>query len=479
MKSFNRHYIAGQWQSSSNDTTFYLVNPSNGQTYAEVCGATEELVEHAVAAANRAFDQWQQLGFAKRANYLQRIASRLEDKKQQLVDAIVEELGCPISFTLPVQVEDPISAFYDHVQYAEALGLKYDNNEQALDDRLAVRKEAVGVCALITPWNYPLHQLVAKVAPALCAGCTVVVKPSEYAPQSALLLAEAIAEAELPAGVFNLVLGEGQSVGRQLSQHPHIDCISFTGSNAVGKQIQKLAAETVKRVNLELGGKSAFVITPTTALESAVRLGVEDVMCNSGQTCVALTRMFVHRSQYHLACGLAQLVANELVLGNPADPDTFIGPVVNQAQYERINEYLRVAQAEGADVFQADYELSESLQDGFYIPPTICSNVTNQMRIAQEEIFGPVLCIIAYDSEAEAIALANQSIYGLAARVWADDVEHAYDLARQIRAGLVYVNDAVWHNAAPFGGYKQSGNGRELGLEGINDFLEIKSLIKA
>jgi aldehyde dehydrogenase (NAD+) len=189
--------------------------------------------------------------------------------------------------------------------------------------------------------------------------------------------------------------------------------------------------------------------------------------------------MFVHRSQYHLACGLAQLVANELVLGNPADPDTFIGPVVNQAQYERINEYLRVAQAEGADVFQADYELSESLQDGFYIPPTICSNVTNQMRIAQEEIFGPVLCIIAYDSEAEAIALANQSIYGLAARVWADDVEHAYDLARQIRAGLVYVNDAVWHNAAPFGGYKQSGNGRELGLEGINDFLEIKSLIKA
>ncbi len=479
MKIINKHYVAGTWLSSDSEQEIVLHNPANEKAYAIVKLADKELANKAVSAARSAFTQWSELGFAERAHYIANIVKQLHAHRNLFIDAIVEELGCPRAFTEIVQVDEPISAFEDHVQYARTLADLYDGYEQVIDENLSLRKEAIGVCALITPWNYPLHQLIAKIAPALVAGCTLVVKPSEITPQTALILAQAIAAAELPSGVFNLVIATGAEVGSLLSAHAEVDCISFTGSTQVGKIIQNAAATNVKRVNLELGGKSAFVITPSKNLAEAVILGVEDVMCNSGQTCVALTRMLVHKSQYEEACAIAADHAKTLTLGAPDLPDTFIGPVINEAQFNKINDYISIGLAEGAKLITGGHTPTDEKLPGYYIKPTIFSQVSNGMRIAQEEIFGPVLCIIAYENEQQAISIANDSVYGLSARVWADEPSQSQNIARQLRAGLIFINDAQWHNAAPFGGYKQSGNGRELGVEGINEFLEIKSIVNA
>lgn len=477
MKIIDTNYVAGTWLSSNSDQEIILHNPANEKAYAIVKLADKELANKAVSAARSAFTQWSELGFAERAHYIAKIVTQLHARRDLFIDAIVEELGCPREFTEIVQVGEPISAFEDHVQYAKSLAELYDEHEQVIDENLSLRKEAIGVCALITPWNYPLHQLIAKIAPALVAGCTLVVKPSEITPQTAIILAQAIAAAELPAGVFNLLIGTGAEVGSLLSAHAEVDCISFTGSTQVGKVIQSVAATNVKRVNLELGGKSAFVITPSKNLAEAVILGVEDVMCNSGQTCVSLTRMLVHESQYEDACAIATEHAKTLRLGAPDLPDTFIGPVINKAQFDKINDYISIGLAEGAKLIAGGHIPTDEKSPGYYIKPTIFAQVSNEMRIAQEEIFGPVLCIIAYENEKQAISIANDSVYGLSARVWADEPSQARNIARQLRAGLIFINDAQWHNAAPFGGYKQSGNGRELGIEGINDYLEIKSLV--
>lgn len=479
-KTINKHYINGQWRQAPLSEPLYLQNPATGQESAIVMLAKSDMAEEAILAASNAAHSWAQTSLTTRSNYIAKIVEQLKRLKPQLVDAIVDELGCPREFTEPVQVEDPIDAFEQHIQWTKDIA-----RETQVDERLLVRKEAIGVCSIITPWNYPLHQLVAKVAPALAAGCTMVVKPSELTPTNAILLAEAIACAELPAGVFNLVIGTGREIGSILTTHPDIDCISFTGSTAVGKQILISSATTLKRVLLELGGKSPFVIAPTDNLEQAVKLGVEDVMANSGQTCVALSRMLVHQSQYEQALKIAADHAKSLIYGCPNSASSFLGPVVNRIQYDRVRAAISAAAEQGAQILcgnenlddTAKNTLAANLQSGFFISPTIIADVTNDMDVVQQEIFGPVLCIQAYESLEQAITMANDTPYGLSARVWHDDVEQAKTLAAQIKAGQVYINDAFWHNYAPFGGFKQSGNGRELGPDAINEFLEIKSVI--
>lgn len=470
MKTLNQHFINGQWQKPTTDNVLELLNPSTEQAFAKLHLADKTMALDAIKAAKEAQKQWAQTPATVRARHIQNIVTELKKRRDAFTNAMVEELGCPKSFAEPVQVDDPIDAFEQHINWTLALEQK---QQQQVDKRLQVRREAIGVCVLITPWNYPLHQLVAKVAPALAAGCSVVVKPSELTPQTALLLAQAIDDAKLPAGVFNLVIGLGQDIGDTLTQHQDVDCISFTGSTQTGVHIQTLAAKTVKRVCLELGGKSPYIIADTDNLQQAVALGVEDVMVNSGQTCVALTRMLVHESQYEAACELAKTQAESLQLGAPEDPDSFIGPVVSKGQYDKVLDYIKLGVAEGANLLTGGKVAGK----GYYIAPTIFSEVDNSMKIAQQEIFGPVLCIIAYKDIEQAIHIANDSPYGLSARVWHDDRTQATQIASQIRAGQVYINDAFWHNYAPFGGYKQSGNGRELGPEGINEFLETKSII--
>ncbi|MDP4536659.1 aldehyde dehydrogenase family protein [Alkalimonas collagenimarina] len=472
LQRINAHYINGSWRTVAAPEWFTLINPTTEEAVSCVARADAAMVNEAVAAAYHAQDSWGRLEFTERAEYLQSMADYLQAHAEELTQAITDELGCPLWFSKMVQVDDPIDALAKHVGYARAL-----EREQQWDARLKVRKEPVGVCGLITPWNYPLHQLIAKVAPALLAGCTLIVKPAEQTPRSALLLAMAAEAAGVPAGVFNLVLGCGAEIGDILCQHPDVDCISFTGSTRVGRLIQRNCADTVKRVCLELGGKSAFIIGQTERLADAVKLGVEDVMMNSGQTCVALTRMLVPADRYQEACDLAADVAKQLVVGDPKAEDTFLGPVVNQQQYQSILQYIESGIEDGARLIAGGGERPAGLSQGYYIAPTIFADVHNDMRIAREEIFGPVLCMIPYSDEDEALRLANDSPYGLSGRVWADDADERQRLAVGIRAGLIFTNAAEWHNAAPFGGFKQSGYGRELGLAGVEEFLELKSIV--
>ncbi|SEA60977.1 aldehyde dehydrogenase family protein [Alkalimonas amylolytica] len=472
LQRINAHFINGSWRTVVAPEWFTLVNPATEEAVSCVARADAAMVNEAIAAAYHAQDGWGRLSFTERASYLQQIADYLTAHADELTQAISDELGCPLWFSKLVQVEDPIDALRNHVGYAAKL-----QREQPWDARLKVRKEPVGVCGLITPWNYPLHQLIAKVAPALLAGCPVIVKPAEQTPRSAIVLAMAAEAAGLPAGVFNLVLGCGEQIGTILCQHPDVDCISFTGSTRVGRLIQRNCAGTVKKVCLELGGKSAFIIGQTKRLAEAVQLGVEDVMLNSGQTCVALTRMLVPAERYEEACELAVGVAQQLKVGDPKAEDSFLGPVVNQQQYQAVQQYIELGLDEGARLIAGGTERPAGCSQGYYIAPTIFADVHNGMRIAREEIFGPVLCIIPYSDEDEALRLANDSPYGLSGRVWADDDAERERLALGIRAGLIFTNAAEWHNAAPFGGFKQSGYGRELGLAGVEEFLTLKSIV--
>ena len=472
LQRINAHFINGSWRTVAAPEWFTLVNPATEEAISCVARADAAMVNEAIAAAYHAQDAWGRLDFTERAGYLQQMADYLTAHRDELAQAITDELGCPLWFSREVQVDDPIDALRNHVGFAATL-----QREQSWDARLKVRKEPIGVCGLITPWNYPLHQLIAKVAPALLAGCPVIVKPAEQTPRSAIILAMAAEAAGLPAGVFNLVLGCGEQIGTILCQHPDVDCISFTGSTRVGRLIQRNCADTVKKVCLELGGKSAFVVGQTKRLAEAVKLGVEDVMLNSGQTCVALTRMLVPAERYEEACALAAKVASQLTIGDPKAEDSFLGPVVSQQQYQAVLQYIELGLDEGARLLCGGTERPAGLSQGYYIAPTIFADVHNEMRIAREEIFGPVLCMIPYSDEDEALRLANDSPYGLSGRVWADDDAERERLALGIRAGLIFTNGAEWHNAAPFGGFKQSGYGRELGLAGVEEFLTLKSIV--
>jgi betaine-aldehyde dehydrogenase len=466
----DRLYIDGRWVEPEGQGHLEVSNSATGEVCATVPEGSAEDANRAVAAARAAFDGWAATSPAQRADYLDKIKAGLKARAADLLQVIAVEVGMPTSLAPAYQLGSPPFVFG---YYA---GLLRDFQfEKEVGSSLVVY-EPVGVVGAITPWNYPLHQISLKVAPALAAGCTVVLKPSEVAPLNAFVLADVIDEAGLPAGVFNLVTGTGPVVGEALACNPQVDMISFTGSTRAGKRVTELGAQTVKRVTLELGGKSANVILDDADLDSAVRRGVQQVLVNTGQSCDAWTRMLVPREKQAEVERIAVEVMAETVVGDPLDAASFMGPLVSKTQQERVQGYIRKGVEEGARLVAGGDSPPAGHEAGFFVQPTLFADVKPEMTIAQEEIFGPVISIIPYDTEDDAVTIANDSIYGLAGAVWSADPERAKRVARRIRAGQVYINGASFNMLAPFGGYKQSGNGRELGEFGFEEYLEVKSL---
>ena len=470
MKAYDKLYIDGAWVAPSGKGTLDVINSTTEEVMATIPEGDASDVDRAVKAAKAAFPAWSQTSVQDRAKFLSRINEGLTARADEIANIVSEEVGMPKMLSKLIQVGLPQGSFAVNAQLAE--GYKF---EEEVGNSLVV-KEPVGVVGCITPWNYPLHQIAAKVAPALAAGCTVVLKPSEVAPVNAFILAEIIHDVGLPAGVFNLVSGVGPVVGEAMASHPDVDMISFTGSTRAGRRVSELAAQTVKRVTLELGGKSANIILDDADFEKAVADGVGKCYLNSGQTCSALTRMLVPRDRLAEAEAIAAKTAETFTTGDPFEATTRLGPLVSAVQRERVRGYIQKGVDEGATLVTGGAEAPEGLDKGFFVRPTVFSNVTRDMTIAQEEIFGPVLSILPYDTEEEAIEIANDTIYGLAGGVWSGDQERAKKVARQMRTGQVEVNGGGFNLMAPFGGFKQSGHGRELGAFGLEEYLEIKSL---
>jgi len=423
-----------------------------------------------VAAARGAFPAWSATPVAERAALLTAVSEALGARMDALGELITHEVGMPLVLSRLVQVGLPMASFGSMAQVTADFTW-----EQTVGNSLIVR-EPIGVVGAITPWNYPLHQIAAKVAPALAAGCTVVLKPSEVAPLNAFVLAEIFEEVGVPAGVFNLVTGFGPVVGEAIAAHPDVDMVSFTGSTRAGKRVSEVASATVKRVALELGGKSANVILGDADLAQAVPDGVGKCYFNSGQTCSALTRMLVPRDRLDEVEALARTTAESFVAGDPFDSETRLGPLVSAVQRDRVRNYIDKGVGEGATLLTGGVEAPDGLDKGFFVRPTVFTSVTRDMAIARDEIFGPVLVIIPYDSEDEAVEIANDTDYGLAGGVWSGDPERAKAVARRLRTGQVEVNGGGFNPMAPFGGYKQSGNGREFGSFGLEEFLEVKAM---
>jgi len=467
---YNKFYIDGQWVTPLGTETIDVINPSTEQLLASVPAGTPGDVDRAVAAAKTAFESWGYTSKQERGKYVQGIAEALAARSQELGAVISSELGMPLMWANMIQAGMPIANMNGYVQVLDDFMF-----EEQVAHSLVVR-EPIGVVGAITPWNYPLHQIISKLAPALAAGCTFVLKPSEVTPLTAFLLAEIIDSTGLPAGVFNLVTGTGPVVGEAIASHPDVDMVSFTGSTRAGKRVTQLGSETVKRVHLELGGKSANVMLEDANFEAAVPPGVRfGCFLNSGQTCSALTRMLVPRSQQDLVISLAKAAAEAVTLG-PGDSDADLGPLVSAVQRDRVRGYIQRGIDEGATLVTGGVESPEGLDVGYYVKPTIFADVTTDMTIAQEEIFGPVLVIMPYDDEAEALHIANDSIYGLGGAVQSVDVARATEFARKMRTGQVSINEGGFNLHAPFGGYRQSGNGRELGKFGLDEFLETKAM---
>jgi aldehyde dehydrogenase (NAD+) len=464
-------YIDGAWVSPSGSETIDVFNATTEEVMGTIPQCTTDDVDKAVKAARKAFETWSQTSVEDRAKLLQRIHEGLQARSDEIATTVSHENGMPLGISKIAQAMLPIMNMAGFSQVAA----DYDFTETI--GTSDVVKEPVGVVACITPWNYPLHQVVLKVAPALAAGCTVVLKPSELAPLTAFLLAEVINDVGLPAGVFNLITGTGAEVGEALVAHPEIDMISFTGSTRAGRRISEVAAPMVKRVALELGGKSPNVILDDADLEAAVTAGIGGCYLNSGQTCTALTRMLVPKDKLADAERIAKQVAETYTPGDPFDANTRLGPLVSAQQQERVRGYIQKGIDEGATLVTGGPEQPEGLDSGYFVKPTVFSNVTNDMTIAREEIFGPVLSIIPYEDEEDAVRIANDTIYGLAAAVFSGDTEHAKSVAKRIRAGQVQINQGGFNPNAPFGGYKQSGKGREAGKYGLEEFLEIKALL--
>lgn len=470
MTEHRKFYIDGKWVSPLKCNDFVLVNPATEEPITSISLGSGADVDMAVSAAKEAFAAWSETSREERLLVLRRIIDLYQAKSQEMASTISCEMGAPVSLARKAQVPAGLAHLAEAARVLETLKF-----EEVRGSTL-MRKEAIGVCGLITPWNWPMNQVACKVAPALAAGCTMVLKPSELAPLSALLFAQILDEANLPPGVFNLVNGDGPTVGAAIASHPDVSMVSFTGSTRAGVAVATAAAPTVKRVTQELGGKSAHVILDDAELVKAVREGVQACFRNAGQSCNAPTRMLVPRQKLAEAASVAKQEAEATKVGDPGREETVVGPLVSKAQFEKVQRLINQGIAEGATLVTGGAGRPDGITKGFFVKPTVFSNVRNEMKIAREEIFGPVLCIIPYDDEDDAVGIANDSPYGLSGFVSSGDLERARKVAKRIRTGNVHINGARVDFSACFGGYKQSGNGREWGEAGIEEFLELKAV---
>jgi len=463
-------FIGGSWVQPIGVGVVEVDNAATEEVLGRVPAGTPEDIDKAVAAARAAFDDWSTTPVDERAKAVERLGAGLAARVPDIGAVVAQEVGMPLSMATVIQAALPAMVMGSYGALAREVAF-----DEQIGSSLIVR-EAAGVVGAITPWNYPLHQAVAKVAPALAAGCTVVLKPSEVAPLSAYVLAEVAQEAGLPPGVLNVVTGQGPSIGEALVGHGDVDMVSFTGSTSAGRRVAALAAQTVKRVTLELGGKSPSVVLDDADLPEAVNATVRQCMLNSGQTCIAWSRLLVPTHLHAEAVRLAADVVASYVLGDPLDPSTTLGPLATAAHRARVRDAINAGVAEGAVLVAGGAEVPVGLERGWFVRPTVFAGVHPRMAVAREEVFGPVLTILAYDGEDDAIRLANDSIFGLSAAVFSADRERALAVARRLRAGMVDVNGGGFNMLAPFGGFKQSGYGRELGRHGLEAYLEVKSL---
>jgi aldehyde dehydrogenase (NAD+) len=470
-ENLNRFFIGGKWIEPAGNARIDVINPSTEAPVASIAVGTAKDVDFAVRAARDAFPAFSERSTGERAGYLRQILEQYNLRRADVAAALSQEMGAPLKFALERQA----AAGTRHLAYMISVLEKFEF--ERLEGPSLIRKEPIGVVGLITPWNWPIHQIVLKVAPAIAAGCTVVLKPSELSPLSAIIWTEVIEAAGLPAGVFNMVQGSGAEVGAAIAAHPDIDMVSFTGSTRAGKLVAQAAANTVKRVAQELGGKSANIILPTANLKDAIEKGVAAVMGNSGQSCDGPTRMLVPAAKHAEALKIAKNAVGSIVVGPVDDEATTIGPVANRSQFEKVQGLIQAGIDEGAELIAGGTGRPHGLESGFFVKPTIFGGVSESMRIAREEIFGPVLVILAYRDEEDAIRIANDTNYGLASYVQSSDLGAAQRVARKMRSGRVYINYPAGDPGAPFGGYKQSGNGRECGAWGLEEYLEVKGVL--
>ena len=463
-------YIDGKWIDSLGKGSIDVINPATEEIIGRVPVGSTKDVDKAVVAAKSAFDSWSKSSIEERIELLNALSNAFKERGEELAQTITSEVGTPIGYSRVAMVGTPRVVSRSYAKILE----DYVWEEEIRNSIIC--KEPIGVCAFITPWNFPLHQIIGKVAPAIAAGCTMILKPSKEAPLSAFILAEILDEIGLPAGVFNLVSGHGSEVGDYMSSHPDVDMVSFTGSTGAGVSVSQSAAPTIKRVTLELGGKSANVALEDADPILVAKKAIGACHQNSGQTCSALTRLIIPESMNKQVCDIIAEKNDSYLVGNPLDEETRCGPMVSLRQQLSVTEYIQSGIDEGANLISGGLGMPDGIEKGFYVKPTIFANVTPEMKIWKEEIFGPVLVITTYNTESEALKLANDSIYGLSGGVWSKDPDRAVNFAKKMRTGQVSVNGGSFNVSAPFGGYKLSGNGRELGTHGLDEFLEIKSI---
>ena len=471
--AYNKFFINGKWIEPAGRSTLDVINPATEKAFATISLGNADDVDSAAKAAKSAFDSWSNSSIEERKEIISNIIGGLKSRSDEMATAISSEMGAPMGLSKTAQVGSGLGHFMNVLSILENFEF------EEIRGTTKIVKEPAGVCGFITPWNWPLNQIACKVAPAIAAGCTMVLKPSEIAPISAYILTEIIAESGLPAGVFNLVNGDGPTVGAAISGHPDIDLVSFTGSTRAGREVAKAAADGIKRVTQELGGKSANIILDDVPdFARAVSGGVAGCFGNSGQSCNAPTRMLVPQSRMEEAINAAKAAVTKSVVGDPSAESTRLGPVVSEIQFNKIQTLIQKGIDEGADLIAGGPARPEGLEEGYFVRPTIFANVSNDMTIAREEIFGPVLSIIGYKDDDDAVSIANDTDYGLSGYV-SGEPEHAQAIARKLRTGNVHINGAGPDFSAPFGGYKQSGNGREWGIEGFEEFLETKAMMGA
>ena len=471
MKEYKEIYVNGSWVSPFGKDVIDVVNPCNEEVIARVTMANEKDVDNAVKSAREAFPAWSKTSVAERSALMIKLSKALAARQDEIGDTIAREMGMPAPLARMIQAGLPIAALDSFVSILNDYQFEYPMG------RTTIVKEAIGVCGFITPWNYPLHQIMGKVAPAIAAGCTMVVKPSQIAPLNSYILAEIMDEIGMPPGVFNLVVGAGSNVGHALASHPDVDMVSLTGSTSSGVKVMQAAANTIKRVTLELGGKSPNVLLEDADFNTAVMKGVYGAFLNSGQTCIALSRMIVPADRQKEVAEMAANTVKTMKMGDAFAEGMYLGPMVDGNQQKSVRGYIEAGIREGATLVIGGPEQPEGLDKGYYVKPTVFADVKQEMTIAREEIFGPVLVIMPYKTEEEAIEIANGTVYGLSGSVWSGDIERARRVAKEIRSGQVFVNGGDFDINAPAGGYKQSGIGRERSKYGLEEYLEIKALI--